>query len=158
MAKQNIEVYLSRLGRYFKNLDRIGKMWYILAGFSLILITVLFSFTILNHDFYKNLADYYQKTTTPDSRGTISSSTASLHGTVAVSTDLGTLAIDPVQTGSTTKLLDLLGTAVVTQFCSQETRANCIENIASYTRNEELKMTQNLTDEELKKRIAEYIK
>lgn len=65
----------------------------------MVLIMTLFSFTVINHSFYTELAAKLQKTTVSNavSRGTISSSEESIAGTVAVSTDLGTLAIDPTQ-------------------------------------------------------------
>lgn len=158
-TKPTFEVYYARLRRYFKSLDRIGKMWYFLVFFSIILVSTLFSFTIINHDFYKGLADYTQKTTVRNSlsRGTINSSEASLKGVVAVSTDIGTLAIDPTQSGSTTKLLDMLSDAVLNEFCSHRLRTECITNIASYTRNDAMVTETALTDSDLKQRISEYI-
>lgn len=119
----------------------------------------LFVFTIIDHDFYKNLADYFQKTTIRNttSRGTIMSSEESLRGVVAASTNLGTLAIDPSQKANKAKLLSVLSDAVMTEFCGHITRALCLENIGNYTRDDTLKDQKNLTEEDIKKRIADYL-
>lgn len=159
MQLSQLEIYITRLKRYFKNLDRVGKTWYVLILCAIILIFSLFKFSILNHEFYTNLANYYQKTTVKNSisRGTITSSEDSLKGTVAVSTNLGTLAIDPTQTGSTTKLLDMLTSAVMNEFCSRDTREGCTKSIAAYTRNDTFLSGSTATDDELKNRVSSYI-
>lgn len=153
------EIYISRLQRYFKNLDRIGIMWYFVVGFIVILLLSLFGFTVIHHEFYAKMAEAQQKTVikNPISRGTISSSAESLNGTVAVSTNLGTLAVDPSQSGSKVHLLDLLSEAVVLEFCSHRTAEECQQNIFTYTRTQELPPAPPLAQEELKTRVKKYL-
>lgn len=159
MNSKQFEIYWLRLKRYYKNLDRIGKMWYFALGSVLFLLGKLFSFSILDHEFYWQMAEAQQKTIVknPVSRGSISSSTESLNGVVAVSTNLGTLAIDPSQTGSQVKLLDLLSDAVQNEFCLHQDQETCLKNISNYVRSEEIATNKNLTKADLKKAISDYI-
>lgn len=153
------EKFLIRLKRYFKNLDRIGKMWYALLFFACILVFSLFSLSVANNKFYTELAAKLQKTTISNtvSRGAISSSEESIAGTIAVSTDLGTLAVDPVQSGSLVKLLDMLGTAVMNEFCAQGTHTECVQKIATYVRDETIVSAPNTTKEQLTERVKNYL-
>lgn len=159
MQKKQFDIYVLRLKRYFKSLDRIGKMWYVVLFVSFILIFSLFSFTIINHDFYKNLADKLQRTTisNPVSRGSVSSSDEAVSGVLAVSTDLGTLAVDATQSGSTVKLLELLSEAVMNEFCGHHTHAECVTNIGSYVRDETIALNPALTKDELSARVKTYL-
>lgn len=136
MSKK-IPIYLARLQKYFKKLDRVEQTWYGILVFAIfVLVVALFRFTIIDHKFYQEYADRQQKMTerNPSARGNISSSSASTSGIVAVSTNLGTLAIDPTQSGSTVKLLDFLSDAVMTEFCLHRNHEECLQNIADYTR------------------------
>ena len=86
--KQTLEILITRLVRYATHLDRIAILWY-----------GLFGYTVIDHAYFSRAAEKQQKATirNPVSRGNIISSSASLHGILAVSTNLGTLAIDPTQ-------------------------------------------------------------
>lgn len=68
--KQPLEIFLTRLIRYFTRLDRIGRSWYIFVGYSILLVSTVFSYTVINHDYYKEAADTQQKRTiqNPSSR------------------------------------------------------------------------------------------
>jgi hypothetical protein len=68
----------------------------------------------------------------PASRGSIFSSDSSLHGALAVSTNLGTLAIDPSQSGSRDKLLSFLTDVIFDEFCRNS--SECLENMSAYLR------------------------
>lgn len=135
-------------------------MWYVIFFAAFILISSLFSFTVINHDFYASMADRIQKMTisNPVSRGSIASSDSAVSGVVAVSTDLGTLAVDSTQTGSVSKLLDLLGDAVMNEFCAHHAHADCIANIAAYIRDDSLLANPALTKNDLNERVKEYLK
>lgn len=124
----------------------------------LFFITTLFRFTVIDHSFYKKLADNQQRSIerNPTSRGTISSSSDSLNGVVAVSTNLGTLAIDPSQSGSIDGLLDFLSDAVTTEFCLHKPREECIQNIGAYTK-VDFTAEKNITEDTLKKWIRTYL-
>lgn len=120
------------------------------------MITV-FSYTVIHHEYYKKVADSQQKRTmqNPSSRGNILSSSESLGGVLAVSTNLGTLAIDPTQSGSRDKLASFLSDAVFEEFCTH-TKSECIENISSYLR-ENLAEEKDLTESILKQKIRNYL-
>jgi cell division protein FtsI/penicillin-binding protein 2 len=139
-------------------MDRISMIWYGALIFSLILLASSFSFTVINHDYYKAVADRQQTSIekNPVSRGTIYSSESSMHGVAAISTNLGTLAIDPTRSGSTAKLLDFLSEAVYTEFCSQVSFAECVQSISSYTKSD-LTTEPGLTTAVLKEKTKNYL-
>ncbi len=117
----------------------------------------IFSYTVIQHEYYKKVADSQQKRImqNPTSRGNILSSSESLGGVLAVSTNLGTLAIDPTQSGSRDKLLRFLSDLVFEEFCSH-TKSECIEDISSYLR-ENLQDQKDLTESIMKEKIRNYL-
>lgn len=134
--KQNIEILANRLIRYIMHLDRIAILWYILVGWILIILITTFGYTVLDYTYFTRAAERQQKTTikNPVSRGNILSSEASLHGILGVSTNLGTLAIDPTQTGSMTKLLPFLSDIIYRDSCEAHSSLECVISIGSYIR------------------------
>lgn len=134
--KQNIEILTNRLIRYITHLDRIAILWYGIVLWILIILTTTFGYTVLDHDYFSKAAERQQKTTikNPASRGNILSSEASLHGILGVSTNLGTLAIDPTQTGSISKLLPFLSDLIYQDSCESQLPIDCIVNIGNYIR------------------------
>lgn len=98
--KQNIEILANRLIRYITHLDRITILWYGIVTWIFIILITTFGYTVLDNTYFTKAAERQQKTTikNPVSRGNILSSESSLHGILGVSTNLGTLAIDPTQT------------------------------------------------------------
>lgn len=155
--KQSIEIFLTRLIRYFTHLDRIGRAWYFFLGYAFVLITTVFGYTVIDHLYYTKIAEAQQKRVlqNPTSRGMISSSVESLGGVLAVSTNLGTLAIDPTQSGSRDKLLTFLGEVVFEEFCSH-VRTECIENMSAYLRTD-LSQEKDLTESAMKQKIQSYL-
>jgi cell division protein FtsI/penicillin-binding protein 2 len=121
------------------------------------MISSVFGFTVLNHTYYKSAADAQQMKIdrNPVSRGTISSSNETLWGVLAVSTNLGTLAIDPTQGGSLTALTNFLSEVVFSEFCSHD-MSSCVENMSTYLR-ENLAARKDLTDTMMKTMIQEYL-
>lgn len=97
--KKNLEIFITRLVRYASHLDRIGILWYGLLTWTLIILVTTFGYTIIDHAYFSKAAEKQQKAIirNPISRGNILSSEDSLHGILGVSTNLGTLAIDPTQ-------------------------------------------------------------
>lgn len=134
--KNNIEVLANRLIRYVMHLDRIGILWYFIFIWMLIILITTFGYTVLDNQYFSEAAERQQKTTikNPVSRGNILSSEASLHGILAVSTNLGTLAIDPTQTGSMSKLLPFLSELIYNDSCESQLAVDCIFNIGNYIR------------------------
>lgn len=154
----SIRILFLRTKKYFKQLDNIGIVWWILMGFMAILIIALFKFTVIRHDYYTNLANFQQKTViqNPASRGSIISSESSGKWVAAISTNLGKLAIDPSQTGSVDGLLDFLADTVVLQFCGNNwVSLDCKEWIANYVKEENF---DSLNEAEIKVKIRSYIK
>lgn len=146
------------LHRYFSRLDRIQVLGYILAGYALIILSTVFGYTILDHDYYRAQADRQQTMLlrNTDTRGAIySRGDTGPRGVFAVSTNLGTLAIDPTQTGSTTKLLGFLSEVVYSEFCSPPSTA-CIGALGAYIR-QDLTQIPNLTDIMARQMISDYI-
>jgi stage V sporulation protein D (sporulation-specific penicillin-binding protein) len=117
-----------------------------------------FSYTVINYTYFNGVADKQQKwlVQNPISRGNIISSAASLHGILAVSTNLGTLAIDPTQSGSMSNLLPFLSELVYNESCENKPQSECIQNIWSYTR-KDLSGEKNLNEDKLRDAIEAYI-
>lgn len=156
-VKQSLEIFLTRLVRYFSRLDRIGRAWYFFVGYAGLLIITVFSYTIIQHEYYQKVADTQQKRTiqNPSSRGNILSSTESLGGVLAVSTNLGTLAIDPTQSGSRDKLLSFLSDVVFEEFCTH-TKSECIESMSAYLR-ADIATEKDITEADMKQKIRNYL-
>ena len=88
--KFSFEHLINSLYRYFRSLDRIGIVWYFAIAYVIFLFFTAFRFTVLDHDFYAEKARDQQVMVlkNPASRGSIFSSTDSLHGAFGVSTNL----------------------------------------------------------------------
>lgn len=134
--KQNIEILITRLVRYASHLDRIAILWYGLVLWILVILIATFSYTVVDHAYFTRAAEKQQKATikNPVSRGNIVSSDASLHGILGVSTNLGTLAIDPTQSGSMSKLLPFLSDIVYRDSCESHLMTDCLVSIGTYIR------------------------
>lgn len=147
------------LHRYFTRLDRIGIFWYMILAYTLVVVSTIFGYTVIDHKYYKTQADKQQTMELRDanSRGTIfsRSTETSPKGVFAVSTNLGTLSIDPTQTGSKDKLVSFLADIVFDEFC-QDTGNACITSMSSYLK-QPLFDEKNLTDTKLKEKIKTYL-
>ena len=134
--KQNIEILITRLVRYASHLDRIAILWYGFVIWIIVILATTFSYTVIDHAYFTRAAEKQQKATikNPVSRGNIVSSDASLHGILGVSTNLGTLAIDPTQSGSMNKLLTFLSEIVYRDSCESHLMADCLVSIGNYIR------------------------
>jgi cell division protein FtsI/penicillin-binding protein 2 len=117
-----------------------------------------FGYTVIDHKYFSEAAERQQKTTikNPVSRGNIISSDASLHGILWVSTNLGTLAIDPTQTGSISKLLPFLSEIIYRNSCEAHLAIDCIVDIGNYIR-QDLTGSKWLTEANLREMIESYI-
>lgn len=154
----SIDIYIRRLIRYFTRLDRIGRVWYLLLWYVGIMLITVFGYTVFDHTYYKAVADWQQKKIdrNPISRGTISSSNQTLWWVLAVSTNLGTLAIDPTRVGSMENLIVFLSDVVFSEFCSYST-TKCRDSISAYLR-EDLSKVWDITEAKLKIMIQDYLK
>lgn len=156
--KHSFEILVTRLIRYITHLDRIGILWYGLVFWIFIILITTFWYTVIDHEYFSKAAEKQQKTTikNPVSRWNITSSNASLHGILAVSTNLGTLAIDPTQSGSMSKLLPFLSDIIYQDSCDTHIFSDCIVNIGNYIR-QDLSEKKWLTKELLREMIESYI-
>jgi cell division protein FtsI/penicillin-binding protein 2 len=156
--KQNIEIFANRLIRYISHLDRIAILWYGIVIWVLVILITTFGYTVLDHTYFTRAAERQQKTTikNPVSRGNILSSETSLHGILGVSTNLGTLAIDPTQTGSITKLLPFLSEIIYRDSCESRTRLECNISIGNYIR-KDLTESKWLEESSIREMIESYI-
>jgi cell division protein FtsI/penicillin-binding protein 2 len=122
------------------------------------MMSTVFWYTVLEHSYYQEFAEKQQKTIlkNPASRGNITSSTESLEWVLAVSTNLGTLAIDPTQSGSHEKLLTFLADVVFEEFC-KHSQSECIPNMSNYLRTD-FSNDEKITEISIKDKIKSYIK
>lgn len=96
MSKSPLSHVLFLLKRTAFSLDRIGILGLCFVFFGLLVLWTTFKYTVLEYDYYRDLADKQQTITVknPVSRGTIYSSNTP-PGVFATSTDLPDLAVDP---------------------------------------------------------------
>lgn len=135
--KKTNELSLSfLLGEFFKIFDIYPREYFIIGFFlfaSFSIITTVFSYTITNHTFYKDLADKQQlsEVKIPVTRGTIYSATNS--GTVlSTSVDLYDVAVDPQMVGDKTKLKNFLRDLVYKQICYLNSENDCYNNLLKF--------------------------
>lgn len=112
----------------------------------------------MRHKFVSQIAERQQKwfTQNPISRWNIISSEDSLGGVLAVSTNLGTLAIDPTQSGSLDELLPFLSNLVYKDICSSRNKKDCLYNVGRYIR-KELESDKQFDEKSLRDKIESYI-
>ncbi len=156
--KQNIEIFITRLVRYANHLDRIGILWYGLLLWMLIILVTTFWYTVIDHAYFSKAAEKQQKAVirNPISRGNILSSDDSLHGILGVSTNLGTLAIDPTQSWSMAKLLPFLSDLVYRDLCESHLMLDCVISIGNYIK-KDLTWTKWLNETSMREMIEAYI-
>jgi cell division protein FtsI/penicillin-binding protein 2 len=158
--KYQFEIFITRLFQYFRTVDRIGILWYVLVGWVILILSTTFGYTVIDHAYFSRAAENQQKAVikNPVSRGNIISSEASLHGILGVSTNLGTLAIDPSQVGSMEKLLPFLSDLVYRESCENRHMSECIDNIGIYIRQNLLSdMTVVYDEKKLRELVESYI-
>lgn len=124
MNKQN--VFLLKMIHLFQKYPReyyvFGFFWF----FMLLIILEMFSFTVVNHWYYKDLAVKQQTSTTktPVSRGSIFSDNEKWK-VLASSVDLNDLAIDPSLEWNKTKLANFLSDIVYNEICYLKSANEC---------------------------------
>lgn len=145
--------------KYIKhNTNRIHVIiwFFLLCGF--LLIQKLFSYTVLNYDFYQSLADKQQIWTVvvPVTRGTIYSATN--QGTIlGTSLNLYNIAIDPQVDANKEKLHIFLTDLVYMQICEGKKQKDCEENLYKFLRVLEIE-NFIVSKESVKAKISEKIK
>ena len=154
-----LEKLFYQLERHYSHLNRITVIWYFAIWLGTLLVGTTFWYTILDHTYYKELADKQQTMTirNPVSRGSIYS--IETNGTpkwvFAVSTDLWDLAIWPKEIGSKTKLEDFLTDILFSEFCN-EGGSRCLERVGKYIR-EDLIEREQMTVTEIREKLKTYL-
>ncbi len=112
-----------------KKLSKYPREYYVVVFFGVIflfIVSELFSFTVMNNQYYKALADRQQtsQTSAPISRWTIFSSNEKWN-VLAVWVDLNDLAIDPQVEWSKPKLIEFLTDVVYNELCYLKSPIEC---------------------------------
>ncbi|MDD3646198.1 MAG: penicillin-binding protein 2 [Candidatus Gracilibacteria bacterium] len=129
---------------FFDNLEKIINKYpreYIVFGFfivfSLIIVSKVFSYTVLNYDFYKELADKQQigEVKIPVTRGNIYSAKDTIFAT---SVNLNDIAVDPMMPGDKGKLTVFLRDIVYKELCLTKTQKECYDGILKFLKKLEI--------------------
>ncbi len=104
--------------------------WVFFLAF-LIIISKVFSYTFLNYDYYKNLADKQQiwKVEIPVTRWNIFTKNPNV---LATSVSLNDLAIDPMWTWDEAKLIIYLRGIIFKELCIKKDEFECKENLTKF--------------------------
>ncbi|MFA5916937.1 MAG: penicillin-binding protein 2 [Candidatus Gracilibacteria bacterium] len=131
---KNYNNYLNKILKFF---DKYPREYFLLAFFilcGLIIVFKIFSYTVVNYDYYKKLADKQQlgKIVIPVNRGTIYASTNSSPTILATSLSLNDLAIDPEVVGDKGRLSIFLKDIVYKQLCQIKAGDDCYNNMLKF--------------------------
>jgi len=150
--------------KYLDILNKIPRHFFVLGAFFvsfLIIISKIFTYTITDHEFYKQKADVQQiwERKISITRWKIISKNKS-NALFSTSVHLNDLAIDPTQVWSKIKLAELLTDIVYIESCNKETREECKNNVLKFIKKIELdnfefnkKFIKKILSEEIIKRI-----
>jgi len=150
---------LKKIRKFFKKLSREQIIFTFFILWGLIIMFKVFSYTILNYEFYKKLADKQQiwKVDIPVTRWNIYSKS---NTTFATSVNLNDLAIDPTMKWDKAKLIIYLKNLVYEELCKNKSDKFCYEWILKFTKKLEIpdfkydeKYIKNLIIERLKEKI-----
>ena len=160
MKKNNTIDFLlnhKKIKKYSSKFSRIHFIIWFFVLFFLYIIIKIFSYTVLNYDFYKALADKQQiwSTIVPVNRWNILSSWEKTK-TLATSLNLYDISIDPQMTWDKSKLSDFLIDLVYRELCLNKTMSNCKTNTLRYLRVLDIENFDN-SPEFIKKLLSENI-
>ena len=140
---KKIKFFLLKIGRiilrYIEHFDRIHVILVLFFCYAIFVLITAFRYTVIDHDFYQNLADRQQTIEVKNSvsRGSIYSANTPA-GVFATSTDLSDLAIDPKEIGSKERLVNFLSDIVFEELCVKQSPEACNEHLMSFLRVNEL--------------------
>lgn len=138
----NPKKHRRKVDTFFDIFDRYPREYFVFAFFVIFIFAILketFSYTVINYDFYEELAYNQQvwEVEIPVARGTIFSSTGS--GTVlSTSVDLNDLAIDPQIEWNINLLWEYLTDIVYKELCFLKPSDECYESMLKYLRKPEI--------------------
>lgn len=140
--KKYLEKFLSFFDKYPREYIAFG--FFVLSAF--FLISVVFSYTVLNFSFYTSLAYKQQvgEVTMSVTRWNVFSSTNSWT-VFATSVNLYDVAVDPQMVGNKDKLISFLSDVVYKQFCSDQKEKTCYSNMLKFLK--VLEIENFMTDE-----------
>lgn len=135
MRQHPVRYILERIQTAVGRADRIEIIAAAFFLYALFVIWTAFKYSVVQYDYYRNLADKQQTITVknPVSRGTIYSNNDPV-GVFATSTDLPDLAIDPKAAGSKERLISFLADTVQLDLCQHVVDEKCLENVRSFTK------------------------
>lgn len=124
-----------KLKLLLKNWSRLHTIILFFVVFFLWIVKTLFSYTVMEYDFYKWLADSQQiwEFSVPLNRGSIYSSWKS-QSVLATSLNLYDISIDPQMQWDKQKLADFLVDLVYSETCDNKWYSTCYNNILRYLR------------------------
>lgn len=142
-----------------KNLKFVKREFIIFVVFFvafLIIISKVFSYTVLNYDFYKDLADKQQiwKVEIPVTRWNIYTKNPNI---LATSVSLNDLAIDPMWKWDKAKLILFLRDIIFSEICLWKDENTCKTNLITFLKVLDLEDFE-YTDEYVNKKILERLK
>ncbi len=129
--QRNYNNYLEKFLKFFDMYKREYYFFAFFCVFAFFIILKVFSYTVLNNDYYKKLADKQQlgKIVIPVNRWTIYASTNSSQTILATSVSLNDLAVDPEVVWDKGKLSIFLKDIVYKQICQLKGSTECYNNM-----------------------------
>lgn len=128
--------YLDIIYRFLSNYPREYFLFIFFVFLTLIIIVKVFSYTVINYEYYKQLADKQQlwEIDLPVNRWTIYSSTNASDTVLATSISLNDLAVDPDLKWDKNKLSIFLRDIVYKQICYLKSTENCYDSMLKFLR------------------------
>jgi cell division protein FtsI/penicillin-binding protein 2 len=157
--KNKIEqlLYSKKIKFIISNMTRIHVITLFFLGFCFIIVLNLFSYTVLDAKFYKDLADKQQiwKVVIPVTRGTIYSS-GTKETMISTSLNLYNVSVDPQMDWDKEKLSFFLQDLVYKQICYLKSRKVCKNNLFKFLRVLDIEWFVH-NEENIKKLLSENI-
>jgi cell division protein FtsI/penicillin-binding protein 2 len=128
MKPINFQKLHYRMSFMIRHIGRLELLSFFFIFIAVVLLAAAFRYTIVDGDYYRNLADRQQtaKITNSVSRGSIYTKNEPI-GVLATSADLPDLAIDPTASGSHEALLDFLVQVYRREACGIAFDLSCVE-------------------------------
>ncbi len=150
----------SYIDTLFSVFDMYPRHYFVLGSFILafvIIIWEVFTYTIIDHDFYKKIADDQQiwEVSVPVTRGSILSSNG-WWAILATSVRLNDLAIDPTSIWDRAKLIIFLRDVIYKESCASKTQQDCEDSVLKFLRVVELENFV-FNEENIKQKIQDYL-
>lgn len=151
--------------KYFNIYDSYPRHYFIFAAFFIaffMIIWKVFSYTIIDHEFYQDIADKQQigEVKVPVTRGSILSANWNW-SILATSVSLNDLAIDPTSIWNKAKLVLFLREIVFRETCVWQDREDCKNNVLKFVKKVEIEdftysddYIKTLIQDELLKRVS----